>query len=119
MSKTITIQPGQPGEGMDYNVHKPLPYPFHIDASTGDCVHGRGTDAIASDVAPGGDPWLLIGFGFQQDRSRQQVDLWFTDFVDLPEDAIGMYPVFIHAGEIFSLDVPITNVRVIGQAESA
>ena len=35
---TITIQPGQYGEGMVYNVRKPLPYPYHLDPETGDCM---------------------------------------------------------------------------------
>lgn len=107
MSTTITIQPGQPGEGMDYDIRKPLPYPFHIDVTNGDCVHGRGTDRF--DVPAGRMPWRLIGF--QNLRDVQQVDHSLADFVADPEGvAVGHYPVFIHEGDIFNLDVPITNV---------
>lgn len=116
MKRTITIQPGQPGEGMDYNVNKPLPYPFHIDAETGDCTHGRGTDRCDG-VLPGRMPWRLIGF--QLVRDVQEVDLLVEDFVVDPTRAVGMFPVFIHEGDIFNLETPITNVSVTGEAVSA
>lgn len=113
---TITIQPGQPGEDMDYNVHKPLPYPFHINTENGDCVHGRGTDEF--DLPKGRMPWRLIGF--QILRDVQELDHTLEEFIEHPEAiAIGHYPVFIHEGDIFSLDVPITSVRAIGKAVSA
>ncbi|MBN8883346.1 MAG: hypothetical protein J0H73_13660 [Salana multivorans] len=109
---TITIQPGQPGQGMDYDVHQPLPYPFHIDADTGDCVHGRGTDWSPSDVPLGADPWRLIGFQAEQDR--QHVDVLLEKFVTNPELAVGKWPVFIdHRGRFFSLSVPITSARTV------
>ena len=65
MPNTIILQPGQPGEGMNYNVHKPLPYPFHVDADTGDVRPGPQT---------GNEEWRLVGF--QPDADTQRVDLW-------------------------------------------
>lgn len=100
MSNYITIQPGQPGEGMGYNVHKPLPYPFHVDTKTGDVIQGPPTEF---------DDWRLLGF--QPDVGTQSVELtrsvWLAGDVDA---CVGMVPVFIDSdGGMFSLDVPITK----------
>ena len=96
----LSIQPGQPGEGMYYNVHKPLPYPFHVDASTGDVRVGPQT---------GNEAWRLIGF--QPAVDTQRVDLWREVFVVDPRKAVGMFPVFVDAnGGMFSLDVPVLKV---------
>jgi hypothetical protein len=106
--KTISIQPGQPGEGMGYNPHLPLPYPFHVDSITGDCLHGRGTAACGD--APEGRPWRLVGF---QRTTDQHLDVTFEQFVADPTSVVGCYPVFAEPGlEIFSLNVPITGVQV-------
>lgn len=106
---SITIQPGQPGEGMGYNVHLPLPYPFHIDADTGDCRRGRGTVDLGE--APAGRPWRLLGF--QVTLEQQTLDVIREEFVDDPELAVGKYPVFLDAdGGFFNLTVPITHVTV-------
>lgn len=117
MSTTISIQPGQSSEGMGYNVHKPLPYPFHIDADTGYCICGRGTADLAE--APTGRPWRLLGF--QRERDVQLVDLLFKDFIADPMHAIGMFPVFADLDGVFNLTEPVTNVtdhRVIRPVET-
>jgi len=107
MSNVISIQPGQPGEGMGYNVHKPLPYPFHIDPETGRCIRGRGTADLGE--APPGDPWVLVGF---QTGDVQHVVLFLREFAQDPQKAVGLVPVFIDERGMFALTVPITNVTV-------
>jgi len=103
----ITIQPGQPGQGMGYDVHQPIPYPFHIDTETGDCIRGRGTHELGD--APLGMPWRLIGF---QRGTKQRLEFLFADFVHNPQKAVGRRPVFSDGrGGIFNLTEPITGVR--------
>lgn len=112
MARIITIQPGQPGNGMDYDVHKPLPYPFHIASDTGDCTRGRGTSDIPSDVDdPRKQPWRLLGF--QDDAAVQTVDMLLETFIQDPHAAVGKFPVFVNGnGDIFNLTEPITGVTV-------
>jgi hypothetical protein len=105
MSTTITVQPGQPGMGMDYDVRQPLPYPFHIDADTGRCVRGRGTADLGE--APEDQPWGLVGF---QRGNVQRLVLTVDDFVRDPQAAVGLVPVFVGNGSIFALTVPVTDV---------
>lgn len=102
---TISIQPGQPGEGMGYNVNKPLPYPFHIDPETGECKHGRGTAEFD------GATWTLLGFQAREDVKH--VDLYRHEWLDDPQQAVGMFPVFGGGDAIFNLTVPITDVTVV------
>lgn len=108
---TITIQPGQPGMGLEYDVRQPLPYPFHIDSATGDCVRGRGTADLDAALKR---PWRLIGF--QQDPDVQRVDLLLEQWRDDPQGAVGMYAVFSVGTAFFNLTEPITGVRVIAPA---
>ncbi|WP_263121154.1 hypothetical protein [Cellulomonas sp. RIT-PI-Y] len=109
MATTITIQPGQPGQGMRYNVRQPLPYPFHIDADTGDCVRGRGTAELGDDPT-GTTPWRLLGF---QTGAVQELTLTFRQWLSDPEAGRGLFPVFIDwRGSIFHLTEPITDVKV-------
>lgn len=99
MPNTISLQPGQPGEGMNYNVHKPLPYPSHVDADTGDVRPGPQTGNAAGRL-----------IGFQPDVDTQRVDLWREVFV-VDSQKAGMVPVFVDAtGGMFSLDVPVLKV---------
>lgn len=108
MSITISIQPGQPGEDMTYNVRKPLPYPFHIDANTGDCIRGRGTVDLG-DARDYKRPWRLLGF---QSGDVQTVVLTFDQFVARPQLAVGLRPVFVDHEDIFSLTEPIISAMV-------
>lgn len=96
----ITIQPGQPGEGMNYNPSKSLPYPYHINPKNGD---------VDRQDFWRGDPSRLIGF--QRTASFQSVSLWLEDFVADPQQAVGMFPVFAKTGGgMYNLSVPITSV---------
>lgn len=114
-TRILSIQPGQPGEGMDYNVRKPLPYPFHIDADTGQCVRGRGTEALG-DVPAGAKPWVLVGF---QRGNVQRLVMTVDDFVRDPQAAVGLVPVFADRGSIFALTEPITDVTETGADTTA
>lgn len=103
---TITIQPGQPGRGMEYDVHLPLPYPFHIDAKTLKCTRGRGTQDLGEDPT-GVTPWRLLGF---QRGDVQELVLTAREFVANPSLSVGLVPVFIDwRGAIFSISTPITS----------
>ncbi|MBO9556730.1 hypothetical protein [Cellulomonas sp.] len=116
MSTVVTIQPGQPGMGLDYDVREPLPYPFHVDVATGDCTRGRGT-AEAGDDPTGTTPWRLLGF---QRGDVQELVLTLRDFAADPQSAVGLVPVFLNwRGGVFSLAVPITNVTVHGTTDHA
>ena len=58
---TITIQPGQDGEGMVYNPRKSLPYPYHLDPETGDCQEPFDTERlIGLSNVPFADPKNLL-----------------------------------------------------------
>lgn len=60
-----------------------LPYPFHC---------GEDGTVQRQDFWRG-DPIKVIGF--QNDRDIQQVDLWWSDFVNTPEAAVGKYIVAV------------------------
>lgn len=103
MSKTITIQPANTPTG-DYDVSEPLPYPFHIDAETGD---------VGRQDFWKGDPLRLIGF--QSTAETQRVDVHFEDFAAYPESAVDRFPVFVRAdGTIYSMTNPIRSVTAAG-----
>lgn len=100
MSTTRTIQPNQDGTPLgEYDVYKPVPYPYHIDAEG---------NVLRQDFWRG-DPSRLIGF--QEDRDVQQVDVLAGDwFKGEPEDVIGMYPVFVTSdGQMYNDTRPINE----------
>ena len=100
---TITIQPGQPGEGMKYNPQKALPYPWHIDPETGD---------VDRQDFWKGDPARLMGF--QAEIDVQRVALHRKDFAADPQKAVGMFAVFLRKdGSMYNIEVPITDVTVM------
>lgn len=108
---TITIQPGQPGEGMEYNPAEPLPYPIFVgDDDRCENVPGYPPNRVGveRDTLP-----ILVGF--QPDVETQSVDLLAEDWRRDPSTAIGMVPVFFEPGGIsegmFSLAVQITSVH--------
>lgn len=101
MTKIITIQPGQHGEGMGYNVLKKLPYPFHIDTETGKCVRGQG---VSKNFA-----WELLGF---QNGAVEEIVISFEQFVANPRRSVGRHAVFATASGIAALKVPITDYTV-------
>lgn len=98
----IQIQPGQPGEGMNYNVNKPLPYPWHIDPKNGN---------VGRQDFWKGDPLRLLGF--QDTAEVQRLDMMFGAFVADPEAAVGKFPVFLKkGGGMYNITEPITSVTV-------
>lgn len=106
--KILTLHIGQ-GYSTDYDPRLPLPYPFHINADTGDCVHGRGTSDIEPSVPPN-RPWRLLGF--QANPTIQRLDVTLTEALGNPAARIvGKLPVFIDGnGTIFALAAVITGV---------
>ena len=98
-TNVLSIHIGQPGEGMNYNVNKPLPYPYHVDASTGGVRPGPQTN---------NEIWRLIGF--QPDTNTQRVEVWLEDWLNEPDTAVGLVPVFVDADRMFNLNAPVTSV---------
>lgn len=90
----FSLQPGQAGEGMHYNVRKPLPDPIHVDQMLA-CTWG--------DQGMG----KLLGF---QEGDVQTVVLHVEDFKEDPQKAVGLHPVFLDRTGMFNLDVPLTDV---------
>lgn len=98
----ITIQPGNMPDG-SYNPKLPLPYPFHVDAATGE---------IDRQDFWKGDPFSVVGF--QKDADVQTVDLLWDAATDDPDQIVGMFPVLVDAsgeeGVIYTDTRPITGV---------
>lgn len=105
LERQVSIQVANTEDG-SYDVHLPLPYPYHIDddGNVGRQDFWRG------------EPKSLIGF--QAERDRHEVDLFFHDFWDDPEKAVGMFPVFVDAGGTFWNHLwPVTSVSVRGVSD--
>lgn len=98
----ITIQPSNSPDG-SYNVHEPWPYPYHVDAATG--------EVDRQDFWKGA-PFKVLGF--QLDADRQQIDLNWKDAVDHPELIEGRFAVMLDTSEgegvIYNLTCPIHSV---------
>jgi hypothetical protein len=108
--QTISLQPGQPGNGMDYDPAVPLPYPIHMDED-GLCWNVPGH--ALRDGDPDDRP-RLVGFqptGPDPDPSGGMLlrDEWIDTGI---EGCVGWWPVFAHKGGMFNLTEPITNVSV-------
>jgi hypothetical protein len=89
----VTIQPATATGG-------PRPYPYHVQPD------GR----IARQDFWRGTPAQLAGF--QRNLRRNQVDLLCDAFLADPEQAIGMFPVFVNAdGGMDTLKAPVESVR--------
>lgn len=107
MNTTITIQPaefidnvwvGKTGKIVE---GKKMPYPFHIDASTGDVLHQDFWQ---------GDPYRCIGFQSRVDV--QHVDLWWPDAAADPSKIEGMYAVFVkERGGMYTYTLPIESAK--------
>lgn len=103
LERQITIHLANTETG-DYDVHKPMPYPYHIGDANG---------AVGRQDFWNGEPERLIGF--QATRKRQVVDLFAAKFWDEPAQAIGMYPVFQDRdGGVWNMSYPVTEVVVHG-----
>lgn len=106
MASTITIQPGNTSDGT-YDVRQPLPYPYHVNAETGD---------VGRQDFWKGDPARVLGF--QRTADRQRIDLLWEDAAKDPQQIVGMYPVLLDTspgretdeGQMYNLTVPITDV---------
>lgn len=101
--RVITIQPSQGPNLAPYDPRVSLPYPWHIDPQ------GQVTRQEFWD----GEPAALIGF--QRHASRRHVDLLARDWLasDDPDQAVGMWPVFIDAsGGMWSDIRPVASVTV-------
>lgn len=100
----ITIQPGNSPDGT-YDVRWPMPYPFHVDAETGDVGY--------QDLWKG-DPFRVVGF--QKEVDVQKVDLHWHDAAADPQKIVGMFPVMLGTNgeepKMYNLDTPITDVSV-------
>lgn len=96
--KIITIQPANTTDGT-YDVHQPVPYPFHIEVATGEVLRQEFWR---------GEPASIIGF--QNDVDVQTVDLLWRDAVKEPQKMVGLFPVFSRDnGSMFNLTTPITS----------
>lgn len=100
----ITIQPGNSPDG-SYDVRWPMPYPFHVDAETGN---------VGYQDLWNGDPFRVVGF--QKEAHVQKVDLFWHAAAANPKQIVGMFPVMLDTtGEeprMYNLDTPITDVHV-------
>lgn len=109
MSVTISLQPGQPGEGMEYNPRKVLPYPIHVDVDSLDCGNVPWPEAVPfGDFTP-----RLIGFQATAEPDPEGL-LLAEDWLDgVHEACVGMYPVLTtEDGGMANLTVPITSISV-------
>lgn len=113
---TISLQPGQPGRGMKYDPAEPLPYSIHVDVDTRLCWN------VPGHALRGGDPTdrpSLVGFqrtGPDPDPVGMLLTNEWLDGDD-HEACVGLWPVFIHQGEMFNLAVPVTGVSILGGAK--
>lgn len=83
MGRYITLQPAAHTDQItaDGQELTKLPYPFHVNAATG---------AIDRQSVFVG--WEVVGF--QRDVARQEINLWWDDYVASdPQRAVGMYVV--------------------------
>ena len=103
---TISLQPGQPDEGMGYNPRKPLPYPIHVHPDWS-CSNVPGYAMLGQDDLR--KPRLV---GFQRTTTPDPTGLVLADddWLADPDVAVGMFPVFVTRGEMFNLTVPVTRL---------
>lgn len=99
----------------EYDVRKPLPYPFHLDAEG---------NVLSQDFWRG-EPIKLLGF--QESPDVHEVNLLVEDWLPTatspttsqvvgPVAAVGMWPVFLDAdGTIWAHRFPVDNVSRVGE----
>ena len=101
MDTIITIQPANT-VSVEYDVNLPLPYPYHVNARTGD---------VGRQEFWRGEPVAILGF--QNDADVQTMDLLWEDAAKDPDSIVGKYVVMVNAnGSIFNETRPITSVTV-------
>lgn len=103
-STTVTIQPAQGSVVGQYDVRKPLPYPWHV----------RLDGTITHQELWRGDPDRLCGF--QRSLDEQTVYLfefqWLGNLDDV-DSVVGSYPVFMRAdGSMWTDTRPVESVTV-------
>jgi hypothetical protein len=109
MARIITIQPeafvdnvwvGKEGKIVE---GKKLPYPFHVDAETGN---------VENQDFWQGDPVRVLGF--QDDEDVQRINLWWAEVaVTDPERVVGKFPVMLQSdGTIYTYTVKVESVSV-------
>lgn len=95
----LTIHPANTLSG-EYDVNRPLPYPYHIEDD----------NSVARQDFWRGTPAYLLGFQLQLDI--QTVDLTPDQVRQDISKCIGTFPVFAtRSGEIYNLAVPIRHAR--------
>jgi len=91
--RTIQLQPEEQNGGT-------LPYPYYIDPETFEV--GR------QDIWRG-SPYRLLGFN--DTRETGNIELEVTEWIENPESAVGMFPVFENRkGGIFTYQLPVMSV---------
>lgn len=103
-TSTVSIQPAQGETVGEYDVHKPLPYPFHIEPD----------GSVARQDFWQGTPARLAGF--QVDPKVMKVEIfdfqWLAD-LDTVERVVGMHAVFIDSsGSMWTDRRPVERVTV-------
>lgn len=99
---TITLQPSPRVDNIVDGIEMTqLPYPFHVDADTGD---------VGRQDFWRGDPARVVGF--QKDLAVQRIDLWWRDAVKNPEQVVGMYVVTAGTSGLGVHVLAIAEVRV-------
>lgn len=100
MSSIYSVQQANTESG-EYDVHEPMPYPYHVDTD------GK----VGRQELWRGDPEVMVGF--QKAADVQVVDLLWQVAVKHPEKIPGMFPVFCRSnGTFFSSSRPVSRVTV-------
>jgi hypothetical protein len=95
--KKYSIQPKSSDD-----VSKPQPFPYGLDSE----------GYVLDQEFWKGDPYSLLGF--QATAEEQRVSLFFKEFTENPQQAVGMYPVFARkGGGMYNLTLPIESVQVL------
>ena len=109
MKKIITLQPSAYTDQLtdDGTELTKLPYPFHVDAETGN---------VERQDLWQGKPRRVIGL--QHDISKRQVDLWWDKAVNDPQQVVGMYIITQDDdGSIATHLSAVANVVVLDESE--
>ena len=101
MRKTFCVQP------IDYNSDR-LPYPYFVDEETG---------LIGRQDFWKGYPYQLVGFA--ENPRAGEIDLWWAEAVQDPDQVSGMYPVTIDAdGEISTHRLEVASMKPSSEVAS-
>lgn len=102
--KIMTIQPANTSSG-EFDVMKPRPYPFHVNADSG--------EVLRQDFWQG-DPQMILGF--QKTVDVQTMDRMLPDLAKSDTDAhlaVGMFPICVDSkGGMYTYTMPIESVTI-------